>query len=62
MRMRGNGMSNYKCRHCGKIADKEPCQHCGLHDHEDRMEHISGPIGRVMGELRGKLGDERGNV
>jgi hypothetical protein len=22
-------MSNYKCPHCGKIAWKEPCNHCG---------------------------------
>jgi len=51
-------MSNYRCRHCGKIADKEPCQHCGRHDHEDRMEHISWPIGRVMAGLKDKVGEE----
>jgi hypothetical protein len=50
-------VSNYRCRHCGKIADKEPCQHCGRHD---RMEHISGPLGRVMENLRDKMGEERG--
>jgi hypothetical protein len=36
-----------------KIADKEPCQHCGWHDGEDRMEHVSGPTWRVMDRLGG---------
>ena len=27
-------MSNYLCRHCGRIASKEPCQFCGRHDYE----------------------------
>lgn len=52
-------MSNYQCRYCGQIADKEPCQHCGRHDHDDRMEHISGPVGRVMGKLKDKMREWR---
>ena len=27
-------MSNYECPHCKKVADKEPCQHCGRHANE----------------------------